>query len=99
MPRHSPVGRLDDIIEQLEKLHKDAQRIFDAHVDVLLCRYPHTSFGVMKAQKFAPPQARRWTTSPHSRLCGKKSRLPDYFNTRITQCNTSYDEGRKKSSP
>ena len=55
MPRHSPVGRLDDIIEQLERLHKDAQRIFDAHVDVLLCRYPRTSFGVMKAHEICTP--------------------------------------------
>ena len=39
MERHS-VGRLDDIIVQLEKLHEEAQRIFDAHVDELRCRTP-----------------------------------------------------------
>jgi hypothetical protein len=49
MARHNPVGRLDDIIDQLEKLHKDAHSIFDAYVDDLIC--PGMSFGVLKAHE------------------------------------------------
>ena len=55
MARQLAVGRIDDIIGQLERLHKDAQRIFDAHIDFLLCRYPRTSFGVMKAHEICTP--------------------------------------------
>jgi hypothetical protein len=51
MARHNAVGRLDVIIAQLETLHKDAQGIFDAHVDELRCRSPGTPFGVLKARE------------------------------------------------
>lgn len=50
------VSRLDSIIEQLEQLHKDAQGIFDAHVDCLMCDQPlGTSFGVLKARAITTP--------------------------------------------
>jgi hypothetical protein len=49
MARQKPVGRLDNIISQLEQLHKDAQGIFDAHVDEMRCRMPGIPFGVLKA--------------------------------------------------
>src|SRR5262245_9130600 len=49
MARQKPVGRLDSIISQLEQLHKDAQRIFDAHVDELRYRMPGIPFGILKA--------------------------------------------------
>ena len=49
MSRQCSVGRLDNIIEQLEKLHKDAQGIFDAHVDELRCQIPGIPFGTLKA--------------------------------------------------
>jgi hypothetical protein len=55
MARPSPVGRLDDIIEQLEKLHKDAQDIFDAHIDVLRCQTPGIPFGVLKSCELTGP--------------------------------------------
>ena len=54
MERHS-VGRLADIIAQLENLHKDAQEIFNAYVDELRCRHPHESFGNLKFRKIASP--------------------------------------------
>jgi hypothetical protein len=50
------VSRLDSIIEQLEKLHKDAQNIFDAHIDCLMCDQPRgTSFGALKARAITTP--------------------------------------------
>lgn len=50
------VGRLDNIIEQLETLHKDAQGIFDAHVDCIMCGLPPgTSFGDVKRREIAIP--------------------------------------------
>ena len=49
------VGRLDGIIAQLEKLHQDAQEIFDAHIDVLRCRAPYASFGDLKYREIASP--------------------------------------------
>jgi hypothetical protein len=52
MERHS-VGRLDDIIVQLEKLHEEAQDIFDAHIDELRCRTPGIPFGVLKSCEIA----------------------------------------------
>ena len=52
---HTAVGRLDDIIAQLEKLQKDAQEIFDAHVDELRCNTPCASFGVLKTRAIAAP--------------------------------------------
>ena len=56
MARPNPVGRLDNIIEQLEVLHADAQQIFNAHVDALLVRQPSgTAFGVLKYREIAVP--------------------------------------------
>ena len=50
------VSRLDSIIEQLEGLHGDAQNIFDAHVDCLMCDQPRgTSFGMLKAREITTP--------------------------------------------
>jgi hypothetical protein len=48
---HPPaVGRLDNIIAELERLHHDAQDIFDAHIDFLCCRNPGIPFGVLKSK-------------------------------------------------
>jgi hypothetical protein len=50
------VTRLDRIISELERLHGDAQEIFDTHIDVLLRDKPHgTSFGVTKLSELAEP--------------------------------------------
>jgi hypothetical protein len=50
------VGRLDDIIARLEKLHKEAQGIFDAHIDRVMRDYPPgTSFGWLKAKEITIP--------------------------------------------
>jgi hypothetical protein len=55
MARQVAVGRLDNIIRELERLHKDAQDIFNAHVDVVRCQSPGTSFGVLKAYEICTP--------------------------------------------
>ena len=56
MTRYNPVGRLDDIIMQLEQLYEDAQDIFDAHVDAVMARNPKAiSFGVTKWNEIAIP--------------------------------------------
>jgi hypothetical protein len=49
------VGRLDNIISDLERLQQDAQRIFDAHIDELHIQHPDTPFGVLKAREIAMP--------------------------------------------
>ena len=50
------VSRLDRIIAELEKLHNEANDIFDAHVDVLMCDLPRgTSWGVTKLRRIAEP--------------------------------------------
>ena len=50
------VKRLDRIIAELEKLHNEANDIFDAHVDVVMCDLPRgTSFGVTKFREIAEP--------------------------------------------
>jgi hypothetical protein len=50
------VGRLDNIISELERLHTDAQDIFDAHVDYALTKDRSVkSFGVMKFREIAGP--------------------------------------------
>jgi hypothetical protein len=54
MIRHS-VGRLDNIIAQLEKLQNDAQGIFDAHVDELCCQTPGIPWGILKTSEIAAP--------------------------------------------
>jgi hypothetical protein len=54
MPR--AVGRLDDIVAQLERLQKDANQILDAYTDELICREPRgTSWGDLKYRKIAAP--------------------------------------------
>jgi len=49
------VGRLDNIVRELERLHRDAQDIFDAHVDCLRHRAPGVPFGTLKAREIAQP--------------------------------------------
>jgi hypothetical protein len=50
------VSRLDRIIAELEKLHSEANEIYDAHVDVVMCDQPHgTSFGVTKLREIGEP--------------------------------------------
>jgi hypothetical protein len=55
MVRSMAVGRLDNIISDLERLQQDAQRIFDAHIDELHIQHPDTPFGVLKAREIAMP--------------------------------------------
>jgi hypothetical protein len=49
------VGRLDNIIKELERLHHDAQDIFDAHIDFVRYRRPGIPFGVLKSSEIAGP--------------------------------------------
>jgi hypothetical protein len=49
------VGRIDDIIKELVRLHADAQGIFDAHVDYLCSKEPKASFGAVKTREIARP--------------------------------------------
>jgi hypothetical protein len=50
------VSRLDRIIAELEKLQSEANDIFDAHIDVVMCDLPRgTSFGVTKLREIAEP--------------------------------------------
>jgi hypothetical protein len=49
------VGRLDKIIEELERLHDDAQGIFDAHVDYLRTEMPGVPFGTVKHSEITGP--------------------------------------------
>jgi hypothetical protein len=50
------VGRLDDIVAQLERLQKDANQILDAYTDKLMCTEPRgTSWGDLKYRKIAAP--------------------------------------------
>ena len=55
MARQVAVGRLDNIIGELERLHKDAQDIFSAHIDYVLCQSPDVPFGVLKAREICTP--------------------------------------------
>jgi hypothetical protein len=56
MPTTTPsVGRLDKIISELERLHSDAQGIFDAHVDYLRTQTPGVPFGVVKRGEITGP--------------------------------------------
>ena len=55
MARQPAVGRLDRIMRELEKLHDEAQGIFDAHVEVLRCRSPGIPFGIIKMCEIAGP--------------------------------------------
>jgi hypothetical protein len=49
------VGRLDNIIKELERLHNDAHDIIDAHVDSVRCLTPGIPFGVLKSREIAGP--------------------------------------------
>jgi hypothetical protein len=49
------VGRLDNIVRELERLHADAQGILNAHVDYLLAKSPKESFGALKYREIAEP--------------------------------------------
>jgi hypothetical protein len=55
MARQVSVGRLDNIIRDLERLHKDAHDIFNAHIDVVRCQNPGIPFGVLKGCEIATP--------------------------------------------
>jgi hypothetical protein len=55
MARQVAVGRLDRIIRELEQLHKEAQDIFDAHVEVARCKSPGIPWGVLKSCEIATP--------------------------------------------
>jgi hypothetical protein len=49
-------GRIDNIIRDLEDLHRQAQGIFDAHVDYALAKDRSVkSFGEMKVREIARP--------------------------------------------
>jgi hypothetical protein len=49
------VGRVDDIIAQLERLYQDANGIFDAYIEERRFQSPVISFGVLKAREIAEP--------------------------------------------
>jgi hypothetical protein len=49
------VGRLDNIIKELERLHAEAQDIFDAHIDFVRWRAPSVPFGILKFREIARP--------------------------------------------
>ena len=49
------VGRIDNIIQDLKRLHADAQDIFDAHIDFLRSQTPSASFGALKFREIAGP--------------------------------------------
>ena len=49
------VGRIDRIIDELEQLHRDAQGIFNAHIDYVRCRAPSVPFGTLKFREIAEP--------------------------------------------
>ena len=45
------VGRIDNTIKDLERLHAVAQDIFDAHIDYVRCRAPTVPFGTLKSRE------------------------------------------------
>jgi hypothetical protein len=49
------VGRLDETIAQLEKLHKVADDIFDAHIDDIRREMPGVPWGALKTCEIAVP--------------------------------------------
>ena len=49
------VGRLDDTIAQLERLHKVAHDIFDAHIDDMRRQCPGVPWSTLKACEIAAP--------------------------------------------
>jgi hypothetical protein len=51
--------RVQQIIDQLEKLHDEAHKIFDARVDVIMCSKPYgTSLGATKMNYIMVPAGR-----------------------------------------
>jgi len=72
-------GRADRIIADLERLHREAHKIFDAYVDELRLQSPGIPFGVIKGGEItgraglslnyvARPLAHNVTTSDFLRL-------------------------------
>ena len=55
MARQVAVGRLDNIIRELERLYKDAHDIINAHIVFVRCQSPGIPFGVLKACEIATP--------------------------------------------
>ena len=49
------VGRIDRIIQELERLQAEAQDIFNAHIDYVRCRAPSVPFGTLKSREIAGP--------------------------------------------
>jgi hypothetical protein len=49
------VGRLDDTIAQLEKLHEVAHSIFDAHIDDVRRQCPGVPWSTLKICEIAGP--------------------------------------------
>jgi hypothetical protein len=45
-------GRLDKIVNDLERLHRDAQDILNAYVNEKICNHPYASFGEAKVYCF-----------------------------------------------
>jgi hypothetical protein len=51
--------RVQQIIDQLEELHREAHKIFDARVDVIMCSQPYgTSLGATKVNYIFAPAGR-----------------------------------------
>lgn len=49
------VGRIDRIIQDMERLQAEAQDIFDTHIDFVRCLAPTIPFGVLKFREIAEP--------------------------------------------
>ena len=72
------VGRLDDTIAQLEKLHKVAHDIFDAHVDDMVRQVHGVPWGVLKAAEIAGPAGSALDYVAALKLLRKKFTGEDY---------------------
>ena len=92
------VGRLDNIIQELERLHRDAHDIIDAHVDSVRCQMPGIPFGVLKSREIAQPagnslnyiNALKIVREKITAACQHKDNSMQYLSRRA---------GRKESSP
>jgi hypothetical protein len=50
------VGRIDRIIQELERLQAEAQDIFNAHIDYVIAKTPEViPFGTLKSREIAAP--------------------------------------------
>jgi hypothetical protein len=47
------VGRIDRIIQELERLQAEAQDIFNAHIDYVCLKAPSVPFGTLKSREFS----------------------------------------------